>query len=94
MAVDLAIQKHGAMKIFEAAAKGECGDLAPRRKLGLTVETMDDAEMISFAVDDAMSAAEKAEIHWEVNQDLHKYRKQIVVSVGRFGLQGWSSNES
>jgi len=49
MAVDEAIQKHGAMKVFEAAAGGEFGDLTPLRKLGLTVETLDDAEQISFA---------------------------------------------
>lgn len=72
MTVDEAIQKHGAMTIFEATAEGECGNLTPLRKLGFTVETIDDAETISFAAYDRLTVEEKAANYWEASQDLHK----------------------
>lgn len=38
MTFDSAIQHHGAMAVFEAAAEGECGDPTPLRNLGLIIE--------------------------------------------------------
>jgi hypothetical protein len=50
MTLDEVIHQHGAMAVFEAAAEGECGNLTPLRRLGLVVETIRDAEMVSSAV--------------------------------------------
>ncbi len=47
MTIDEAIQKHGAMAVFEAGATGECEDYTPLKALGLGVETIADAEQIS-----------------------------------------------
>ncbi len=64
MAVDEAIQKHGAMIAFEAAAKGECGKPWPLLALDLTIETLDDAELISYACYRCLSAKP-----WDENFD-------------------------
>jgi hypothetical protein len=50
MKLNEAIHQHGAMTLFEAAAEGECGDPTLLRRLGLVVETIRDAEMVSSAV--------------------------------------------
>ena len=47
MTVKEAIQKHGAMAVFEAGTAGECEDYAPLQALGLDVETKEEAERIS-----------------------------------------------
>ena len=44
MTIEEAIQKHGAMKVFEADAAGECEDYAPLQALGLTVEMTEEAD--------------------------------------------------
>ena len=59
MTVDEAIQKHGVMKVFQAGAAGECEDYATLQALGLTAETIDDAERISRAAYQQMTAADK-----------------------------------
>ena len=77
MTFDEAIQQHGAMAVFEAAAEGECGDLTPLRELGLVVETIRDAEMISTAAYRRLSVEEKAQCYWEASQDLHKRLPEV-----------------
>jgi hypothetical protein len=72
MKLNEAIHQHGALPIFEAAAEGECGDLTPLRRLGLAVETIRDAEMISTAAYQRLTSEEKTQCHWEASQDLHK----------------------
>jgi hypothetical protein len=54
------IQKHGAMKVFEAGAAGECEDYAPLQDLGLSIETIEEAEQISRAAYDRLTVEEKA----------------------------------
>lgn len=72
MTIQEAIQIHGADAVFEASACGESGDFKPLRKLGLHVETMDEADEIGTVVYNAMTAEEKAALHWEASQDLYK----------------------
>ena len=76
--VDEAIQKHGAMKVFEAGAAGECEDYAPLHALGLDVETIADAELISRATAyRRLTVEEKAANYWEASQDLYKSREPV-----------------
>ncbi len=77
MTIEKAIQKHGAMKVFEAAAAGECENFEPLKALGLDVSTIDDVEKISWAAQDRMTAEEKAALHWEASRGLHKDRAPI-----------------
>ena len=77
MTVDEAIQKHGAMKVFEAGAAGECEDYAPLQALGLTVETIDEAERISWAAYDRLTVEEKAANYWEASQDMYKSKEPV-----------------
>ena len=72
MTFDSAIQQHGAMAVFEAAAEGECGDLTPLRNLGLIVESITDAEEIASAAYRRLSEEEKTQCYWEASQDVHK----------------------
>ena len=48
MTVEKTIMLQDAMAVFEAGAAGECGEYAPLQSLGLTVETIDEAERISL----------------------------------------------
>ena len=57
MNIDAAIQKHGAMAVFEAGAAGECEDFEPLQALGLDVETIGEAELISNAAYDRLTTA-------------------------------------
>ena len=50
MTIEGAIKLHSAMKVFEAGAAGECEDYAPLKALGLDVETIADAELVSQAL--------------------------------------------
>ena len=77
MTVEEAIQLHGAMKVFEAGAAGECEDYAPLQALGLTVETIADAELISHAAYDRLTVEEKAANYWEASQDLRKIESRF-----------------
>ena len=72
MTVDEAIQKHGAMAIFEAGAAGECENYASLQALGLDVETIEETEQISNAAYDRLTVEEKAANYWEASQDLYK----------------------
>jgi len=68
LTVDVAIQKHEAMKVFETAAEGERGNPAPLLELGLIIEKLDDAERISYAAYKRLTVAEKAANYWEASQ--------------------------
>jgi len=70
LTTDEAILKHCAVKVLEAGAVGKCKDNAPLQALGLTVETIHDAEMISLAAYDQLTIEEKAANYWEASQDL------------------------
>ncbi len=69
---DEAILHHGAMKVFEAGAAGECEDYEPLRALGLDVETISDAELISLCDYGRLTVEEKAVNCREASQNLHK----------------------
>lgn len=75
LTVDVAIQKHEAMKVFETAAEGERGNPAPLLELGLIIEKLDDAERISYAAYKRLTVAEKAANYWEASQGLTTSRK-------------------
>ena len=93
MTVDEAIQKYGAMEIFEASTAGECEeDYAPLQALGLNIETIEEADWISTAAYDRLTVEEKAANYWEASQDLLYKPESKEVSVGRSGLPGWSSD--
>ena len=77
MTIEEAIQKHGAMAVFEAGAAGECENYAPLQALGLDVETIADAEQISNAAYDRLTTEEKAANYWEASQDLNKDRTPV-----------------
>ena len=56
LTTDEAIKRHGAMAVFEAGAAGECEEYAPLQALvGLTAETIDDAERISRTAYDSLT---------------------------------------
>lgn len=75
MTTDEAIKKHGAMKVFEAGAAGECEDSL--KALGLDVETIADAEVISHTAYDRLTVEEKAANYWEASQDLYKSSEPV-----------------
>lgn len=77
MTTDEAIKRHGAMKVFEAGAAGECEDYAPLQTLGLDVGTIADAELISNAAHDRLTTEEKAANYWEASQDLYKNKEPV-----------------
>lgn len=92
--IDEAIQLHGGNAVFEASAYGESGDFAPLRKLGLSVEAMDEADEIGTIVYNAMSAEEKAALHWEASRDLHKNKEPVDWDAIDYQIAPRSSDES
>ena len=77
MTTDEAIKRHGAMAVFEDGAAGECEDYAPLKALGLDVGTIADAELISNAAHDRLTAEEKAANYWEATQDMNKNKEPV-----------------
>jgi hypothetical protein len=77
MTIEEAIHIHGAIKVFEAGAAGECEDYAPLQALGREVETIAGAELISHAAYDRLTVEEKAANYWEASQDMHKDREPV-----------------
>lgn len=94
MTVDETINLHGAMAVFEAGAAGECEDDAPLKALGLNIETIADAELISRTAYDSLTVEEKAALHWEASQDLHKDRTPVNWDDVDFKIGPRMSHES
>ena len=94
MTTDEAIKRHGAMAVFEAGAAGECEDYEPLQALGLSIETIGEAELISTAAYDRMSTEVRAALHWEASQDLHKDRELINWSGIDFSVGPRMSEEA
>lgn len=79
MTGDAAIQKQTADAAYTvASAAGACEDLELLKALGLHVDAIEAAEMIDNAIYRSMTAEEKAALHWESSQDLHKNRKPVL----------------
>ena len=77
MTLEEASRLHGADAVFETGAAGECEDYAQLKALGLDVETIADAELISNAAHDRLTVEEKAANYWEASQDLYKDRTPV-----------------
>ena len=62
--------------------------------MGLSIETIGEAELISTAAYDRMSTEVRAALHWEASQDLHKDRELINWSGIDFSVGPRMSEEA
>ena len=79
--IEKAILNHGVHALFTSASAGACEDYEPLKAMGLDVNSIEEAEQVSRAVYGLMTAEEKAALHWEASQDLHKPSTRMPVGL-------------
>lgn len=72
--IDSAIEIHGAKKVYDAAYKRMQGDAKSLQDIGLTANTLREANEIMTAAYNRMTKEQQVADYWDASQELNKIK--------------------